>query len=142
MAASVFLLFDVIVCLNLLINGQLTSTPMSRDSTTSPKTNLKDSKTERLTSTSKPTTTFVISTTKNTTKDENDNENDNENDTESDDENDETENEDGEPYSEEEVALHEKASLIVGAIFVPGLLALYLCCRYVPDKVLVLITGE
>ena len=49
---------------------------------------------------------------------------------------------DGVPYNEEEAALHQKASLIIGVIFVPSLLAIYLCCRYVPDKILVYFTGE
>ncbi|XP_057316719.1 uncharacterized protein LOC130657726 [Hydractinia symbiolongicarpus] len=31
--------------------------------------------------------------------------------------------------------LSKKASLIVGLGFIPGMLVLYLCCRYVPDYV-------
>ena len=44
---------------------------------------------------------------------------------------------DGEPSHVEGALLHQRASLIVGVLFVPGLVMIYVFCRYVPDKILI-----
>ena len=125
MEGSLFFIFDVIICLNTLTRCQPTSYSRLTNASTSPTQHLKDAYNKSIvvnkTSGNEHTKNVPLTTVKTEVEDE---------------------DEDGQPYDEEESALHRKASLIVGAIFVPSLVAIYICCRYIPNKVLMYITGE
>ena len=129
--------FGVIFCMLYVTESQLFS---SSQILTTLKTNLKDDHNIRFKKSSKPedVETITAGSPMNTTSEDG-----KEEDAEDEDEGqDEDGDEEGIQYSKEEVVLHQKASLIVGAIFVPGLILIYLCCRFIPDKILMHFTGE